>query len=441
MPYAILNPNPGGPVAGGTTLQPGGEDGHHAWKDYSYRDELPTYMKAQGGPWQTQRGELDPRSRRVYSWPAGLDDDQRLTWQAFLEGVGWTRDAFLVRDPIPEDSDRLGVSLGVGNGVLTTFPLPTSPTDPEYRYYMQPGTERVYLAGVLQAAAAYTVNQDERTVTFAAPPGAVAVTADYRGLRLVRLEEAPEAAGMEYGYTRYTFALAEILRDSTARGRFFYGDLELWREAARAPVEQPTRRVAQVFDGVDQLEALVVGNSPNHQLVLRLPALGFPNPASATTKGWLAISRQMRRDLWDRGLRTDPVAWVEDLTLSKAVQTYVAGLVTTTTAHGLVVGQVVLIRKKGVGNWLLGNVATTPSGTTFTVSMSAGMANPDAYVPVAADDVHVVEAWWGGCAHGAVDAMQADVETGAWFAQEVAYRFTTSGRYSWAATDATAVSA
>lgn len=432
MAYLIYNPSPGEV-----------EDGRHAWKEYAYRDELPTYMLPQGGPWRSQRGQLDPRSRRVYTWPAGMDDDQRLLWQDFLEAVGWTRDAFLIRDPIPEDSDRRNVAMGAGDGVAVTFSLPTDPTDPEYRYYMQPGTERLLVNGVLQAPSAYTVNQDERTVTFGAPPaGGHAVVADsFRGLRLVRLQEPPEAGGFEYGYTRYQLALAEVLRDSTSRGRFFYGDLELWREAAAAPMEAPARRVSQTFDGVDQLEGLVVAASANHTLQLRLRCLGFPNPASATTKGWLAISRAMRRALWDRGLRSDPLVWVEDLSLSKVVLSYVGGLVTTTGAHGLVVGQVVLMRQLGVGKYMLATVATTPSSTTFTVSLAAGMANPDSYEPVNGDDVHVVEAWWGGCAHGAVQPMQADDEAGGWFAKEVAYTFASSGRYSWAATDATAVGA
>lgn len=209
----------------------------------------------------------------------------------------------------------------------------------------------------------------------------------------------------------------------TPTGRLYYGEFRLWREAYE-PQEVPNRGVLQTFQGVDQLEELVVPSSPNHGLELVATCLGFPNPASATTKGWVALARGLRRALWDRSLRMDPLVWVEDDTTLR-VLSGVAGPLQTSAAHGYSTGDVLLIRRAGAGLWSL-VTATVVGPTTFNAVAVTG-TSLHALAP--GDEVLRAEAWWVSCAFAGLEPMKAG-PGGRYFAQEVVYKFRTSGRYS-----------
>lgn len=222
-------------------------------------------------------------------------------------------------------------------------------------------------------------------------------------------------------------------------GRVYYGDFRLWREAYE-PLEVPTRGLLQTFQGVDQLEELVVPSSPNHGLELQATCLGFPNPASATTKGWVALARALRRGLWDRSLRMDALVWVEDDTWQRTVLGYVAPAAQTSAAHGRVTGDVVYIRRPagGAGLWTVAQVTVTaPDAFTLTALPGIGTAlvGSGLYAIQPGDEVYLVESSWSSCAFAALEPMKAG-PGGRWWAQEVVYRFRSSGRYSYARTTA-----
>lgn len=198
MAYAVFNPE--------------GEAGRTAWLGATFHPERPVAVLDLGGPFRTQRVALTALARRVYSWPAGMTDEQRTTWLAFLEARGWTRDAFLVRDPW--DEGRVGVTLepNPAPGGLTVFSLPTVEGSPYYGDYPLPGPVRGMVNGVTVAVA--SVQQDARTITLGAAPAlGTVVSADYLPLRLVRLVREPEVNAQEHGYSGYTLELEEVLRD------------------------------------------------------------------------------------------------------------------------------------------------------------------------------------------------------------------------------------
>lgn len=100
----------------------------------------------------------------------------------------------------------------VGDGVRVTFSLPTAEASPDYRWYPKQGTVVGYVNGV--SAGLASVDTDSRTVTFAAAPGVGAtVKATHRGIRLVRIAEAPTFQGVTKRYGRYELVLAEEGRD------------------------------------------------------------------------------------------------------------------------------------------------------------------------------------------------------------------------------------
>ena len=92
------------------------------------------------------------------------------------------------------------------------FSLPTAEASPDFRWYPKQGSVMGYVNGA--AAALASVATDARTVTFVAPPAPGAtMKATYRGLRLVRLVEAPTFQGVTKRFGRYEFSLEETLRE------------------------------------------------------------------------------------------------------------------------------------------------------------------------------------------------------------------------------------
>src|SRR5688572_16334327 len=183
MPYVVF----GNPDGGAATLH------ELAWLDLRYRDMLPVHALGRGGVGRSVRVACADISLRRYTWPSKLTRAERLALLNFLRARGWTRDAFLLQDPL--DADRTAVALeGAVNGSNTVFSLPTVETHEDFRHYPKQGSVIGKVNGTPVSIA--SVDTDGRTITFsAAPAGGTTVTADFTGLRLVRLAQEPEVGG------------------------------------------------------------------------------------------------------------------------------------------------------------------------------------------------------------------------------------------------------
>lgn len=150
---------------------------------------------------------------RVYTWPTiQMTDAQRDAIVAFFVTNGITTGAFLVRDH--EDPKALEVTLepAVGDGLLTTFSLPTDDTLEAYRFYAKPGS----VVGIVNGAAVTvaSADQDARTITFAvAPPGGQSVKARFVPLRLVMPAKPWDRTELDVGEHLTSFDFAEVWRD------------------------------------------------------------------------------------------------------------------------------------------------------------------------------------------------------------------------------------
>jgi len=216
-----------------------------------------------------------------------------------------------------------------------------------------------------------------------------------------------------------------------ATGRFYYGDFRLWREAI-APEERYGRTVLQEFQGVDQPRALVIAASANAGLDLECRCLGFPNPSAKNRRGWVAIKRGVRVGMEARLHRTDPVVWIEDDT-TRRVLTSVGGSPALNVAggHPYINGDVVLVRRAGVGLFSLGTVSGA-TGTAFNVSSL--MVGIPLHALAAGDETFLVEAYWDGMVWRDFEPRN---ELG-WYAKEVGYSFRGSGASTYARTAAAA---
>jgi hypothetical protein len=166
-----------------------------------------------GSARQTARVEIVGIPFRVYTWPVvQMTDAQRSSLVAFFEANGITRGAFLVRDH--EDPKTLEVTLepAVGDGLLTTFSLPTDDSLEAYRYFAKPGT----IVGLVNGAAVTvaSADQDARTITFAvAPPAAQSVQARFTPLRLVKPAKPWDRTEIDVGEHSASFDFEEVWRD------------------------------------------------------------------------------------------------------------------------------------------------------------------------------------------------------------------------------------
>ncbi len=189
----------------------GATDGREPWLHYEWTDEPFVEVIGEIAPGRTERVEVFACPRRRYRWPAGLTEPQRVTWEAFLQARGITRDPFLIEDPRDPLRELVSLEPAVGDGSRVTFNLPTAETSPDFRWFPKPGTVVGYVNGVAVAVA--SVDTDARAVTFAGPPGVgAAVKATYRGLRLVRIVEPPTFQGVTRRFGRCELALAEVVR-------------------------------------------------------------------------------------------------------------------------------------------------------------------------------------------------------------------------------------
>lgn len=190
----------------------GATDGREPWVDYEFVDEPFVEDLGEKAPGRTERVELFACTRRRYRWPSGLNEAQRVAWEAFLQARGILRDAFLIEDPRDPVREFVALEPALGDGARVTFSLPTVEASPDFRWYPKQGTVVGYVNGV--AAELASVNTDTRTVTFAvAPAVGASVAATYWGLRLVRLAEPPSFQGVTKRFGRYELAIEEVVRD------------------------------------------------------------------------------------------------------------------------------------------------------------------------------------------------------------------------------------
>lgn len=208
--------------------------------------------------------------------------------------------------------------------------------------------------------------------------------------------------------------------------RYYFGDVRLHKHGIDH-VGAPARRVMQTFDGVDQIRALVLPASASNSRGVRVRCFAAPNAASPDRKGFRSDLEAMARLLEARSLRSDPLVWIEDDTLSKAVGGYAAPAVTC-VAHGRTTGDVVLIRRLGLGLFSLATVTVT-GADTFNVAAVAGTA---LHAIAAADEIHLVEEYYLGMAFAAMGEVQPG--EGDFWSDGVQYGFLGSGSVWYART-------
>lgn len=216
---------------------------------------------------------------------------------------------------------------------------------------------------------------------------------------------------------------------------YAWGSLFLWREGI---VDEEADELAppQEHSGLDQDTRLLVPSSRNAKLTLPIRCLGAPHPDHLEAqKGWRATWATIRAALRARMNRSDPVVWILDSEAKKTVSGYSAGTITTATPHGLVVGDVALVRRSGTATYTLGAVLTTPTSSTFTMAATYG-----AHSIATSDEVHLVEAYWAPMMY--VSAAPAPFTgQGDWYSKEVIYTFVGSGSAVYRRTAASAVTA
>ena len=187
------------------------------WLQYEHQDERPVALLENDGFRGQRTVDLVNLPARTYMLPETMTRAERLTFEAYLRARGFTRDAFLFQEPfVPGgsgDAVRTAVALeGVPDGAKKTFSLPTVATNEEYRYFPKQGSVVGKVGGVGQALDA--VDTDGRTITFHVAPAALSVlTADYTGLRLVRLKDVPKFKGQDVDWVGYLAQLEEIIRE------------------------------------------------------------------------------------------------------------------------------------------------------------------------------------------------------------------------------------
>lgn len=192
---------------------------------------------------------------------------------------------------------------------------------------------------------------------------------------------------------------------SATRRRAYWGDLRLWYHA-RTYTEDMKRTGHATYPGVDRGEALQIGPSPS--FVSRVEVTTFFAPTSAYTQAaYRAAVAAMLDALRERASIAQPghpLVWVGDNDRSRALASGATAPYATTAPHGLTVGERVLIRALGVGDYMYGSVATTPGASTFTVTP---LATGSAYAPAAGHDVLVAERVWPGAFFEAMPALAA----------------------------------
>lgn len=208
----------------------------------------------------------------------------------------------------------------------------------------------------------------------------------------------------------------------TPTDRYYFGDFKLWGPGIDH-AEIPARGTLQEFQGVDQEHALLIPASSNTSLRLRVRTFGEPNPASKTRPGFRSVLAGERRGLVVRSEVADPLVWIEDDTVTDTVSSYAAPTITA-AGHPFANGDVVLVRRAGLGLWSLATVSNA-AANTFDV---AAVAQTTLHAIAAADEIYLVEAYWLGMIFENLDTVPPK-DDGDWYADELAYTFAGAGRY------------
>jgi hypothetical protein len=206
--------------------------------------------------------------------------------------------------------------------------------------------------------------------------------------------------------------------------RAYWGDLQLPTEL-QAIVPQMERGSLQVHQGVDRDRALIVSTSPN--LSFRLDVQCFWEPESDYSKrAFRARERAVQQSLANRAKTAYPVVWIEADTPTRTVSGF-SGSTVTCASHGLSNGDVVLIRRNGVGLYTVSAVGGVTS-STFTVSAGHAIQN--------GDNIFLVEQYHAGCTFAGMSPIEP-AEHGDYYAEQVSYSFATSGSLGYARTSVT----
>ena len=186
-------------------------------EEFTYQDQDLRVRLAEDGPYQERVVNLLASTIPLRSWkvPLRRTKAEALVVDAFFADPTAT---FYFQDP---QVRRTAVSLGTGDGVTTTFSLPTGATSENFRDYTKhdgagPGTGSPTPVVVRVSGSPVTVAsvaRDGRTITLAvAPGGSAPVEADYDVVRLCRLDARPEWAGIGTDWLQAVLAIREVMR-------------------------------------------------------------------------------------------------------------------------------------------------------------------------------------------------------------------------------------
>lgn len=205
--------------------------------------------------------------------------------------------------------------------------------------------------------------------------------------------------------------------------RAFWGDLRLWYYG-KGYVESVKRGTRQTHQGIDRKEVLYVGASPNFEAEVEVETFFAPT-TSYDQASFRAHVAAMIDALTERAAQADPghpLVWVTNADESVELASGATAPYATSSPHGLVVGDRVLIRALGVGDYLYAAVATTPTSSSFTVTpLETGAA----YAPAAGHDVHRVERAWPGVFFDSMTPLPVSSGSmpGDYYAPTAAFRF------------------
>lgn len=214
--------------------------------------------------------------------------------------------------------------------------------------------------------------------------------------------------------------------------RAYFGDLRLWLYG-RGYVESMRSRTEVVHDGIDREEALVVSSNPNFESMVDVDTVfaagpGFTQDEYRSTVAAMLDALRARAGMADAG---HPLVWTSDvLSAASVLSSGATAPYATTGPHGLIVGDRVLIRALGLGNYTLAQVLTTPTTTSFT---AGDLAVGAAYVPAAGMNAIRVDRAWLDCSFREFLplARGTAAEAGAggdYFAPTATYRFRVPSR-------------
>lgn len=190
--------------------------------------------------------------------------------------------------------------------------------------------------------------------------------------------------------------------------RYYFGDARLHKHGIEH-VTDPVRQVLQKFQGTDRTQGLVLPASSNNERTVRVRCFMPPNASSPAKDGLRADIEDMIALLEARSLRADPLVWVKDDSLSKAVTSYAAPTITS-AGHGRSNGDIVLVRRLGAGLYSLA-VVSNVAANTFDVAAVGGTS---LHAIAAADEIHLVEQYWLGAIYarmGSIEPQEGDFWT------------------------------